>query len=614
VCDIAENCDGTNKTCPGDAKEPATTECRASAGTCDIAENCNGSGNNCPSDVVRPPSFECRASGGICDIAENCDGTNPTCPANQVRPDTFLCRGSAGVCDIVDYCNGVNVTCPADQVEPASTECRGSTGECDLAENCDGVGVSCPANGGLPDGTPCTDDGDECTDDECSSLVCIHPVAPVVCNDGNVCGAEECDIGMGNPDDCTVPETCQTDCTCGISTCDGSGSAPDCTDVADCASPTCPVDQPGDCYELVCEGGGTDNEFQICSEAASGGKCVSTSCTGDDENGANAVGTDCLRSSGSNSHSYTFTTQSPSGTQFMIWQRIYMDTGWDSGEQYNCSLTGVNGGGTMNFSLVEGPLNSGTHGADCDATNNNFCWASYNLAPVILDQGSHTLSCSISTNRSTEWGGHDGLIYTTDLAYVPDVGSPACDNDAQFTGGTCDTPPLNWGPNEYTVGGTGKCNSNSPLSSGTPCDDGLACNVGEDCDGAGACTGGGAPTCDDGVACTDDSCVEPSGCIYTPNDSLCADDGNPCTVSVCDVLLGCQINNVSNGTPCTIDTCSSTCLNGVCAGSAYAPVACAPRTAIAPTPIPARSTCATLLRGSAWTTTWRSFPSRPVPV
>jgi hypothetical protein len=281
----------------------------------------------------------------------------------------------------------------------------------------------------------------------------------------------------------------------------------------------------------------------------------------------NAVGDDCSESSDSTStHVTVVNTQSPSGTSFRRWQRIVRDTRWDGGEQYDCSLTGVNGGGTMNFSLTEGSLN-GSDGPGCVGVNASFCWASYNMTAVILDQGSHTLTCDFYSSRTNEWGGFDGIIFTTDLAYVPDEGGPACDNDGLFTAGTCDTPgTLNWGPNEYSTGGSGKCNSNSLLSAGTPCDDGLACNENEVCDAVGVCGGGNARVCDDLIACTIDTCVEPTGCVFTPNDGLCADDGNPCTVSVCDVVLGCQINNLPNGTPCTVDTCDSTCLNGVCDG------------------------------------------------
>ncbi|MFC1654613.1 hypothetical protein ACFL2F_02305, partial [Myxococcota bacterium] len=512
-----------------------------------------------------------RAVAGVCDIAENCNGTSPTCPADLREPATTQCRASAGICDIAENCNGVGTSCPSDVVEPVTTECRAAAGVCDIAENCDGTNVTCPVNVGLPNGTPCTPDANECTDDECNNRVCTHPVAPVVCDDGKVCGSEECDIGMGNPDDCTSPEVCQSNCTCGISTCDGSGAAPNCNDDSDCDPPTCPVDSPGDCYETKCEGGGAATEFQICSDIASGSNgvpCESTTCTNQNGDHAEAVGQDCYSTGNRTiSHTTVFNTQSSSGTSFMVWQRIIADMSYESGEQYNCSLTGVSGG-TANFSLLETPLLNGTHGPGCAGTdyNGHFCWAAYNLTPFVLDQGEHTLTCSITTNATNEFIGFDGIIFTTDLAYVPDEGGPACDSDALFTAGTCNTPPLDWGPNEYTSGGGGKCNSNVPLLAGTACDDGLACNENEDCDGAGVCGGGSASVCNDGVACTDDSCVEPTGCIFTPNDSLCADDGNPCTVSVCDQFLGCQINNRPNGTACTIDTCNSTCLNGVCNG------------------------------------------------
>jgi hypothetical protein len=64
------------------------------------------------------------------------------------------------------------------------------------------------------------------------------------------------------------------------------------------------------------------------------------------------------------------------------------------------------------------------------------------------------------------------------------------------------------------------------------CDDGLVCNGAEACMG-GRCVPVGPVGCSDGVACTRDSCVEPGGCVFEPDDAACGPG------SRCDPSLGC---------------------------------------------------------------------------
>ena len=48
-----DKCDGTNKACTADAKQPATFECNPARDLCDAAETCDAVTNLCPTDVVR---------------------------------------------------------------------------------------------------------------------------------------------------------------------------------------------------------------------------------------------------------------------------------------------------------------------------------------------------------------------------------------------------------------------------------------------------------------------------------------------------------------------------------------------------------------------------------
>jgi len=58
------------------------TECDA-ADTCDLQGFCN--------DDIDPSGTECRAALGDCDIAEFCDGTNKTCPDDGFQPADTAC-------------------------------------------------------------------------------------------------------------------------------------------------------------------------------------------------------------------------------------------------------------------------------------------------------------------------------------------------------------------------------------------------------------------------------------------------------------------------------------------------------------------------------------------
>jgi len=101
------------------------------------------------------------------------------------------------------------------------------------------------------------------------------------------------------------------------------------------------------------------------------------------------------------------------------------------------------------------------------------------------------------------------------------------------------------------------------------CDDGFFCNGKELCDPTDTCVPadtvacmGATPfcdededacveceantDCDDEIDCTDDTCVD-GECVFTANDSLCADDGMFCNgPDVCDADDGC----VGSGSPC----------------------------------------------------------------
>ncbi|MEE2663171.1 MAG: hypothetical protein VX681_03565, partial [Myxococcota bacterium] len=77
------------------------------------------------------------------------------------------------------------------------------------------------------------------------------------------------------------------------------------------------------------------------------------------------------------------------------------------------------------------------------------------------------------------------------------------------------------------------------------CDNGQFCDGSETCHATLDCQAGTTVPVDDSVACTDDSCDEVGDLVVnTVDDALC-DDGDPCTVGICDAVSGCASVPVS---------------------------------------------------------------------
>ncbi|MFH1807789.1 MAG: hypothetical protein ABIJ09_03535 [Pseudomonadota bacterium] len=141
-CDVAEVCNGTDRTCPQDVFRPGSYACHPSAGDCDPAEYCPSNGPACPAD--QKSVAECRAQNGTCDLADFCDGVGNSCPTtDRVRPITFLCGSASDLCDADDYCDGVGKTCP-DAVKGNGVPCGTPAGACDVQDHCNGTSKTCP--------------------------------------------------------------------------------------------------------------------------------------------------------------------------------------------------------------------------------------------------------------------------------------------------------------------------------------------------------------------------------------------------------------------------------------------------------------------------------------
>src|SRR5439155_16250229 len=79
LCDPAETCDGTSKTCPTDVITPSGTVCRTAVGECDLAETCTGAaGQACPADAKKTNGTACTDDGNPC-TTDTCNGGSVLC-------------------------------------------------------------------------------------------------------------------------------------------------------------------------------------------------------------------------------------------------------------------------------------------------------------------------------------------------------------------------------------------------------------------------------------------------------------------------------------------------------------------------------------------------------
>ena len=516
-------CDGSGGCTTAD--ETDGTTCTSDGEFCTGVEICQS--GSCVS-----PGDPCPGPDGDDDCSETCDETADDCVGND--PD-------ASACDDGLYCNGAD-TCDASGgcSVHAGNPCTGPDGDLDCAESCDETAGDCGAND--PDGSACADDGDDCTDDECITGTCMHPCAPAACMDGTWCACSEtCDRSDPVDTGCTAPLICSSACDqCVTAACDTIS----CSDVQDCIDSGLCMELADDCVTVACVGGSPpvpEQEQVANSEDSFDGGEVLNGWAQDSNTRYNNDVAYRIRSSSGGIFEGSFTTSSTTDPTFYVWARVMG--------------TNDNDGRDVQFHMDGSPANYWD-----DPESSGSFWMTWVLVYTgSLSAGSHVLGVECSADRNTDRCYFDGFIATTNATLDPNADDPNWGDDpADYNDAAKDF----YIPEQPGSGGT--CSDIEPETAGTACDDGLDCNENEVCDAAGSCGGGNAVDCDDSVDCTDDDCVEGTGCQNTPNDSLC-DDGNVCTINTCDAVLGCQSAD-NDGVPCTVDTCTSTCLGGLCDG------------------------------------------------
>ncbi len=141
---------------------------------------------------------------------------------------------------------------------------------------------------------------------------------------------------------------------------------------------------------------------------------------------------------------------------------------------------------------------------------------------------------------------------------------PACMGAASCVAGACTINPANAAP--CSQFGLPACQENvctaqgcvaKASPAGLPCT-GSLCTSGQTCDGGGICQGGQKADCDDGNPCTVDICQAGKGCVHTVSTSATVcDDGNPCTTGETCTAGTCSGGKATcnDGDPCTADLC-----------------------------------------------------------
>ena len=548
-------------------------------------------------------TFACQA--GACVAVDDpvvCSDTGD-CQVATCVPETGQCETSPApdgqTCDDGDKCT-VDKVCQTGECSGGSPTCTTVPGTCTIAM-CDAESGECGEEQAA-DFADC-DDNDACTvNDTCLQGACSG--GPKSCeDDDNPCTAASCTQGEcgqspGNEgescedgDPCTEADVCGGGvCVSGQPKCiDGGGPC----EVSSCATGT------GECQTEPKEDGVAcdDNDACTLAETCTAGVCGSGSpkC-GDNANPC--LDFDCEAGSGEclpvpTDGSPPCDDDDVCTTSDHCISGLCLGTTVTCAQDDNPCTASVCGAGGACEQVVE-PDGAPCPDADPCTVSESCSAGQCKSLPKCPDDGN---SCTIET-----CSGATGVCAAQDVA-----NGGACDDGNPCTEGeTCaelvcaDGEPFDC-PDDSDPCTAALCLEedggcvNVLLPDGAACEDGEPCTTGEACTVDGACLGGAETVCeDDGSPCTQESCVTGEGCVSVnfANGAPC-DDGSactstdtcqsgscvgvvqpcvpdsPCKVADCDSQLGCQQQllpddvECDDGNPCTSDT---VCLAGQCTG------------------------------------------------
>ena len=467
-------------------------------------------------------------NGTFCDGAEQC--TNGFCVAGS----PVVCAADGFSCT-QEICSESSKACAS---VPQASNCDDGV-FCNGAEGCAPTAGNADARGCTPGTAPPCNDGVACTTDSCSNTTraCVFTPVHQSCSDGLYCtGNETCD--PSNPaavNGCVagVPVDCEDGIACTADSCSNSTSS--CTHVPN---------------HLSCTDGLPCNGAEQCDATPGTGGCKA----GTPVVCGNTDGIACTVES----------CDQATGTCDVTPNNALCPSG------QTCTIGGC----------TNGPTCPGGTNAECQ--DGNQCNGAEVCVTGICRPGT-----AVNCNDSIDCTVDDCNPSTGVCSHTPHSGF--CDDRDPCNGTeSCDSTP---GTGGCKNGPAITCNDGISCTSDTcvvgfgceytpdnsVCQDTLLCNGSEVCDPTpvtGGCKAGTAPTCQsDGIACTQESCVEPFGCVSTPNDSLCpcgqtcsatqGGCGNFCRISQCSGKLYQCGDCIDNDADCKIDSFDEHC-TGVC--------------------------------------------------
>jgi Dictyostelium (slime mold) repeat/Galactose oxidase, central domain len=551
VCNGEETCDGAGQCVAGtaptlDDDNPCTVDsCDASSG---VQHAPVSAGTACPDGDLCDGDETCDGAGQcVAGTALTVDDSNP-CTSDSCDPNSGVLHALVAVgtaCPDGDLCNGNEACNASGQCVAGTAPTLDDNNPCTV-DSCD------PANGvshtPVADGTSC-DNANACDGDEtCRAGHCLAGLPPSF-SDGNPCTSDGCDPATGvfhEPTSQGVPCSDGNKCN-GEETCDGAGA---------CVAGTAPaVDDTNPCTVDSCE----PVQGVLHLPALQGTACADSDvCNG--QEACDGAG------------------------QCMPGQAPVVDDGNPCTDDVCDATGGVN----------HSPRSVGSSCTDGNACNGNeTCDGAGACLPgssPVLDDGNPCTKDECDPSSGVTHVAQPAGTWCTDdnpcngFELCDDAGAcvasavPEVDDDNACTDDLCD-------PAQGVI--------HVPVAANTSCEDGDLCNGYETCDGAGTCVPGMPVDVDDGDPCSEDLCDIPTGTVThvakdegescsadpcasgdtcqagacVPGPAPLADDGNPCTIDVCDPETGGLLHYPHiNGTPCNLNACEGggTCEGGEC--------------------------------------------------
>lgn len=448
----------------------------------------------------------------------------PECTA--INQPTSNCLAPCPTCGD-GIVNGPWETCD----NPNQDRCAGHCNHC-RTETCSDGNVchhnECDLLGGcinsaLPDGTSC-DDQSVCTlVDECRGGNCYQEALP--CGDGIPCTSDQCDAVTG----CfhTNNNGPSNDGT-GVAGCDDQSI---CNGAEVCISSTCHAGSPPTCHE------------EPTDDLDSRDFCANNACQHEFKPCTDA--SECNDANACTSDTCVARANPGPGLSAKVCRNTALPNGDGCSDNDACTV----GDSCQNGTCVRG--------SDRVCNDGLFC------TTEICDSQNGCIPTPVGGNCcETAADCHDGTFCSTTECTNHECAYPAIQNCCT-TDAECDDA------NPCTTEPVGICNANThqcgahPLLSGTQPGCGDLCQTGQCVQGSGTSTCQlDAPTVcqDDGNLCTLEVCDPLVGCQHPPIDNCCVDasqciDTDPCTDPVCNDAHTCEQHERFNGCrACTKDT------------------------------------------------------------